>query len=252
MNSIPPPLPAVPPVIPPNFSRPPQKFRMPWFVKIIFALVVLFFSFLGFRVVQFALHVRDNPVAKAPGEAEFREANRAIIANRGTVAFGNNAAAVALAERYANDLKLLREGLFTEGKKDALSLAKGEFLTFCQRTETACVFLVHVPELRRFTEEAKASLVELAWLNAQAVLKNSAEPPPATVAVGVKGAVFYEAVWVGKFAPDAPGAHGGVETRASGLEGTQLLYPFFVVATELDGESPPPITTTEDSAAPEN
>jgi hypothetical protein len=247
MNRTPPPL---PPVIPPAFSRPPQKFRMPGFVKIIFVLVVLFLSFLGFRVVQLALHVRDNPVAKAPGEIEFREANRAIIANRGTVAFGNNAAAIALAERYANDLKLLRESLFTEGKKDALSLAKGEFLTFCQRTETACVFLVHVPELRRFTAEAKQSLVELAWLNAQAVLKNSTESPPATVAVGVKGAVFYEAVWVGKFAPDTPEVDGGVETRASGLEGTQLLYPFFVVESAPDAESVVP--DSEGPGAPEH
>jgi hypothetical protein len=237
MNRTPPPLPAVPPVIPPIIPQPPQKFRMPWFVKIIFVLVALFFSFLGFRVVQLALHVRDNPVAKAPGEAEFREANRTIIANRGTVAFGNSAAAIALAERYANDLKLLRESLFTEGKKDALSLAKGEFLTFCQRTETACVFLVHVPELRRFTEEAKASLVELAWLNAQAVLKNSSQPPPATVAIGVKGAVLYEAIWVGKFAPDAPGVDGGVETRADGIEGTRMLYPFFAGESALDVET---------------
>lgn len=246
MNSIPPPLPAVPPVIPPIISRPPQKFRIPWFVKVIFVLVALFFGFLGFPVVQLALHVRDNPIAKAPGEAEFREANRVIIANRGTVAFGNNAAAIALAERYGTDLKLLRESLFTEGKEGAYSLAKGEFLTFCHRTETTCVFLVHVPELRRFTEEAKQSLVELAWLNAQAVLKNSAEPPPATVAIGVKGAVLYEAIWVGKFDPDAPGVDGGVETRTAGLEGTRLLYPFFAADSALDVEAIAP-----DSDAPE-
>jgi len=195
-------------------------------VKVVLLVLFSFACFFGFRLVQFGLWLKDHPRQVASGEAAFREANRQIIGNRGTVAFGNSSEAISLAQDYSKSLKILRDGFFTEGKKGAYSVSKGDFLTYCQWNGDSCVFLVHVPELRRFTTDAKKSLTELAWINAQSVLKASTQKPPKTVVVGVKGAVLYEAVLVGDFISD-PKGKDGVRTRGSGISGTELLYPFF-------------------------
>ena len=180
-----------------------------------------------FRGVQMVRHSREHPRQAAPGEAAFRAANKQIISNKGTTAFGNNSESIALGNDYAKGLKILREGFFTKKNDEAFSITKGEFLTYCQLNKDSCVFLVHVPELRRFTAEAKASLSELAWINAQAVLKANLAQPPATVVVGLKGAVFYESICVGDFVSNPSTEGDGIKSRGSGVEGLKLLYPFF-------------------------
>src|SRR5688572_21630744 len=228
MSNMPPPIPGLPPIIPaPNSPPRPSKNRFPLAAKLVLAGFSLFVAFFAFRLVQFGLHLKNNPTPKVPGEAEFREANRLIIANRGTTAFGNNPEAVALAAEYGQGLKRLREGFFTEGNKDAFSMATGEFLTYCQWNGDSCVFLVHVPELRRFTSDAQKSLVELAWINAQSVLKAGKRPPPKSVAVGVKGALLYEAILIGEFIADPQTEGDGVKAHSSGLQDTKLFFPFF-------------------------
>src|SRR5438128_11922561 len=152
---IPPTIPQVPPPIPSKNRK-----RLPLVLSIVLFLVFAFVAFLGFRVVQFALYVRKHPIHEGPGQAEFREADRQIIANKGTVAFGNSSKAIALA-------------------KD------------CHLNTNACVFLVHVPELRHFTSDAKKTMGDLAWINAQSVLKAKVSSPPKQVVVGVKGALLY-------------------------------------------------------------
>ena len=86
---------------------------MPLAIKVLFVVVALFIGFLGFRLVQFGVYLKHNPTPKAPGEAEFREANRKIISNRGTTVFGNTPGAVGLAADYSESLKLLRDSFFT-------------------------------------------------------------------------------------------------------------------------------------------
>jgi len=204
------------------------------------------------RVVQFVIYVREHPrqnirgdtpggaTWSAPGEAAFREANRQITLNKGTVAFGNNAEATALAAEYSKSLKVLREGLFTKGKENALSIAQGEMLTYCHLNPDTCVFLVHVPELRRFTSQAKDSMTELAWMNAQSVLKAKAASPPGKLGVGVRGAALYESVTLGRFVPDPKPGNDGVRERAKGMSGVPTLYPFFASPSE----TPKPPRTT--------
>ena len=230
MNNQPPPLPGGPPALPPQ-PQPelPKRRGMPLIAKISLLIAVVVASFIAFRVVQFAKYMKEHPRHAVPGELEFREANRQIIGNKGTVSFGNNGEAVSLASDYSKSLKILREGFFTEGKKNAFSISKGEFLTYCQWNGDSCAFLVHVPEFRRFTSDAKKSLTDLAWMNAQSVLAASKQPPPKTIAVGVKGAVLYETVLIGNFVSDPQKGDGIITQRASGISGTALLYPFFAV-----------------------
>jgi hypothetical protein len=198
-------------------------------LKIVLLLVLAFVAFLGFRMVQFVSYVREHPVQESPGQAEFREADRQIIANKGTVAFGNNREGISLARDYSTSMKLLRENLFTAGKKNAFSMAQGEFLTYCHLNTTNCVFLVHVPELRRFTGDAKKAMADLAWNNAQSVLKANLGSPPKQIAVGVRGALLYDVILIGEFVPEPKGDEDGIKTRIDGapLQALRVLYPFF-------------------------
>jgi hypothetical protein len=191
-------------------------------------VVFAFVAFLGFRVVQFAKYVRTHPQAALPGELEFREANKQIIADPNTVVFGNSEAALALAKQYSTSLKIMRDKMFTKGDQTALGSLEGDFLTYCQSNEDSCVFLVHVPELRRFTEEAKESLANLAWINAQSVLQANTRRPPKTVVVGVKGLLLYDNILIGDYVADPQPGKDGIKTRGSGLADMKLLYPYFV------------------------
>jgi len=205
-------------------------------LRIVLVVVVAFCAFMTFRVVQFVSYVRTHPTQKPPGQLAFEEANRQIISASEGVAFGNTTEARALAVEYSKTLKILRESFFTEGNKNAYSLSKGEFLTYCHLQGDHCVFLVHVPELRRFVKDAKGSLADLAWMNAQSILQTKLARPPKTLALGVKGALLYDSILIGDYVSEPTNAPGGdgIKTRASGMEGMKLLYPFF----QSEGEAP--------------
>src|SRR3954464_12493001 len=194
ISAAPPKLPPAPPPIaaPPPISAPPRlKRKLPIAARIALVIVVAFAAFMAFRVVQFATYLRKHPMEKLPGQEAFESANRQIISAREGVAFGNTTEAQALAVEYSKTLKILRESFFTEGNKNAYSLSKGEFLTYCHLQGDHCVFLVHVPELRRFVRDAKGSLADLAWMNAQSIVQTKLARPPKTLALGVKGALLY-------------------------------------------------------------
>jgi hypothetical protein len=166
---------------------------------------------------------------KAPGQTAFDNANRQIISGREGVAFGNTSEARALAQEYSKTLKILRETLFTERNKNAFSIAKGEFLTYCHLDRDHCVFLVHVPELRHFVSDAKGSLADLAWMNAQSIIQTKLVHPPRTLALSVKGVLLYDSILIGDYVSEPTNAPGGdgIKTHSSGLNGMMLLYPLF-------------------------
>ncbi len=58
-------------------------------------------------------------------------------------------------------------------------------------TDDHCVFLVHVPDLRNFTPSAKDYIAEAALATALNLTAKSGIKP-ATVAVGIRGALFYD------------------------------------------------------------
>ena len=174
---------------------------------------------------------------------EFREANQEIIAGHASAGFGNNAEARVLAEEYSKSLKVFRDKLLTKGDPTAIGSLEGDFLTYCQLNDDSCVFLVHVPELRQFTDEAKKTITDMAWVNAQGVvaqglIEAKVKRPPKTVVVGVKGLMLYDAILIGDYTGNL-GARG-ITSRGSGLEDMKLFYPYFAPKTE---SSPPPATT---------
>lgn len=133
---------------------------------------------------------------KKPGEGELWAAEDFIRSYKDKEASGNTPEAIAFAENYAKTLRTSRELLFTEGKKGGLSLTKGHFLTYCFQKDDSLAVLVHVPELRRYTPEAKASLAEFSWMLASAETRKRF-PNIKHLAVALKGTLNYGAIFTG-------------------------------------------------------
>ena len=162
--------------------------------------------------------------AKMPGEAEFREANRRIIRLEGKATMGNCPLAEQLAADFGKSVTELRNQAVEKGHDDRLSLSKGQMLVFCQLTATHCAFLVHVPELRRFTRGAKQVMTAICWSSAQEVLQ-ARQIKTDHLAVGVKGVMLYESILVGRVVDDSSVEDSGIEERTDRMDS---FYPFFV------------------------
>ncbi len=162
----------------------------------------------------------------APGKNEFDAANRMIISDQQGVANGNKPDALNIAKQFSNQMAMMRSILFTGGDEKAFSLTDGNFITYCAVNGDRCVILVHVPQLRKFTADAKESMNELAWICAwQAVAESGLEIKQ--LAVGVKGAIQYSAVYTGRFDPMAEEVQDPLQ-EGKGLTDTKMLYPYFV------------------------
>ena len=169
---------------------------------------------------------RESSVAKTPGESEFREADRRILHLEGKATMGNCPLAEQLAADFGKSVTELRNQAIEKGHDHRLSLSKGQMLVFCQLTATHCAFLVHVPELRRFTGEAKQVMTAICWSSAQEVLQ-ARRIKPDHLAVGMEGVMLYESILVGRAVGDPSADETGIEERT---DRTDSLFPFFVGA----------------------
>ncbi|MBS0267315.1 MAG: hypothetical protein JSS02_35650, partial [Planctomycetes bacterium] len=162
-------------------------------------------------------------VREDSGEAAFNEANRLLGVNTGKTSFGNSEEARQRAADFSEKIRDLREVFFTKRKKEPLvSFSKGEFLTYCRLDETSCVFLVHVPDLRKFNNDAKNQLGELAWETAQLVVRTNGKSTPRKLAVGIRGVVLYDRAMIGSLqAADSP--ENGIEISKEGTLSQQAL-----------------------------
>lgn len=178
-------------------------------------------------------------IPREPGELALLEVERQIVSDDEGYALGNSDEARDLARRFADRMKELDETLFTQ--TDAtIKLSGGQYVTWCERRAGRCAFIVHVPEYRRFDDEAKDVLAQLAWMTAQETAADSLEPGE-ELAVGLKGVLLYGAVIVGEYDP----GYDGEDVRVHGDK--ELLYPWFADETTpiepapvVDRESPPP------------
>jgi hypothetical protein len=193
-------------------------------------------AFLLGRAIVERRHERHGSL---PGESEFRAANQRIIRSENEqVAFGNSPAGEELAQSFSTAMAEARKEGFTEGNNSAFSLSKHRFLTYCRLDADSCVFLVHVPELRRFTGDAQQSLGDLAWVIAHKLAYDAGLPPGSRLAVGVKGTINYEAVLIGELSNrEHPLTDITQNERGVGLEKNRLFYPFF--AGTAGSDAPP-------------
>lgn len=190
------------------------------------ALLLLMLGLVAFGI--FSAGEAESRRPKVAGEAGFKAANNLISIHRGTVASGNSPQAVAVAARFSQTMKGLRDGLFEGGKKDGFSVSRHEFLTHCEMHDGTCAIIVHVPELRRFSNEAKDSLAEIAWITAQTVVREQAAGQPGMkLAVGLRGVLSYDRVLMGKLVSGVTNTDTGVFETIKEYNSEQRLFPFF-------------------------
>jgi hypothetical protein len=149
---------------------------------------------LGFYLV----YRSASAAARQPGAAEFRDASN-LVGPIGAPGSGNSEKATKMASDMSKLMKDFREQAYSHAAKKSIMDAADEFRTYCYLQEGQCVFLIHVPELRRFKPEAKQSLAESAWFFAQGLLGKRGERM--RLAVALRGLTSYDRVLTGEFAP---------------------------------------------------
>lgn len=193
----------------------------------------------------------DTPVVQAPGAAELNAAERLISTKSNGSIHGNTEEAEELARRFASASSEMRDALIEKGKTSTISLSGGDFLTYCQMSEHGTAFIVHVPGLRKFSDEAKTLMCDAAWFAASQVVADL-EPAPQNLAVGVRGVVLYESILVGVPGKDfEDSATDGLLSRHRSSE-SDVLHPFFASPPRVaTGEDPTGTATAESIVVPE-
>ncbi len=147
-------------------------------------------------------HATSEAPAAADGSERLLDAEMKVMtSSTDGAATGNSPAARALAEDYSASLKGMRETLFTADERGGISLTQGQFVTHCELHDGRCAFIVHVPAYRKFDDDAKESLAQIAWSVAQETVQSTLRPGD-SLAVGLRGAMLYGAVLVGQVAGD--------------------------------------------------
>ena len=93
--------------------------------------------------------------------------------------------------------------------------------------EDSCVFLVHVPKLRKYEDEAKDMMSDLAWVVASGVLGQNGFGSEKTLAVGTKGSFLYHRIDVGEVTAQSEDSDGPRGIRSSGSNDSVLekIFP---------------------------
>src|SRR5262249_51111976 len=86
----------------------------------------------------------------------------------------------------------------------------------------------HVPELRQYQASAKKLQGEIAWDEAQALLREKYPGKSMELAVGLRGISLYGPILVGRVLPKESETEDGVTFSDEGSGAQQKLYPFFV------------------------
>lgn len=143
---------------------------------------------------------------------------------------GNNPDAVRLANNYAEIMKRASDEAFTRSGKPIIQLSGGEYLTYCELHEDRCLFLVHVPSYRNFTDDAKETLVQIAWINAQLIVADEL-PADSRLGVGLRGTILYGDIIVGRSPPNTEEL-----TDGTSAEKEDLLSFFIEEVPDVDME----------------
>ena len=156
-------------------------------------------------------------------EATVQSAESNIITHHKSNDYSNSEAGLELSKAFTTMFK----DLSLESTDDLKE--RHEFVTHCQLHDDSVVFLTHVPKLRKFDDESKERFCEMAWLTAQLVKRNSGIPAGIDLAVGVKGNVLYQNIYLGKTGAEVDEASftAGVteKTKSSGKLGKYFKGP---------------------------
>lgn len=230
------PVTAAPPLVSPAEASE-RESRKSFILRLAWGIVIL--MFLGLGWVGYKVYEAGKNVSPEPGQAEFRAAN-ARIGSSGPGDSGNTAEAARLAAQMSQAMQGARARNFEAAKEKSFVDRSDQFKTFCDLRRDQCVFLIQVPELRRFAPEAQESLGQVAWLFAEGLLdKRGTNKAEMRLAVGLRGIAAYNRVLTGQFTPGANDAKAGAPDVSTGIDCERELYSWFA-----EEESQPSNATT--------
>lgn len=143
----------------------------------------------------------SKPIKLGPGESGFSKANRLIgSAGKDKDHFhGNTESAKLMAQDFSEMIKKMQPEFFSGGKKNrTFSMTDDKFLTYCQVNENKVLFLVHVPQFKRYKGKTRDMLLELAWVVANNVTDGTPDGEEIEIAIGLKGSMMYGGSAIGK------------------------------------------------------
>jgi len=154
-------------------------------------------------------------------------AESALTGTARETAHGNSPKAVELAGKYAKAMELAHNLAFDSNRKRS---KQARYVVHCELRGDSCAFLAYVPDYRKFTDDAKGTLEEIAWKTAAEVLKSDGSIKPDTdMCVGLKGLVLFGSVMTGK-------ANGGTPDETSKNESD--MDRFFTVTVDAPAAGP--------------
>lgn len=166
-------------------------------MKLAWAAVALLF--LGGGFVAYKIYDAGQKLSRQPGELEFRRANGKIRSG-GPVASGNSQKASEIAAEMNKAMRAFRDSSMQATRETSFLDEHDQFRTYCNLNESQSVFLIHVPELRRFDAESRKAIAQSAWVTAQSLLEKHGESRPGMrLAVGVRGIAAYDRILTGSF-----------------------------------------------------
>lgn len=134
---------------------------------------------------------------------------------------GNTSEAKAIAQEFANSIKVASEKAFTGGSKSGIfDFTNGEFLTYCELHAGSCLLLVHVPQYGDYKGESRDVLSKIAWLIAIAETDGVLSKGD-SLAVAMRGQLLYGDILVGRYPGD------GEELVEPQKEKKESLLAFF-------------------------
>ncbi len=188
--------------------------------------------------------VDHRTAAEIPGAVGFVRATGKINSSSKGIFHGNNETATHMAEQFSKSIKKLESMLFEGGKENrVISMTDDEFLTFCQQNENKVLFLVHVPQFKRYKGEDRDALLELAWKIALQVTEELHSEQPIELAIGLRGSIFYGGTVIGK--SDSNPVYQN-EFRVD----KETFYPYFVEKQKKTDQKEDENKQTDDNKKP--
>jgi hypothetical protein len=185
------------------------------------ALMILFGAYAMFRIYQVGRASAQNAA-----RSDYYSANSQIAAG-GAAAGGNTDTAKQMASDMTRLMKAYRDKAISHAAEKGFMDENDHFMTFCYLRQDRCVFLIHVPELRKFSAGAKQSLADGAWLVAQRLVSASNSGQRLRLAVALKGISMYDRVLVGESVPGSA-ENGGVKPIVyEGFNCEKQIIPWF-------------------------
>ena len=137
---------------------------------------------------------REAKLASVPGYVSFKKADDKLKTSSLSSA-GNSPAATEAARGFATTMKKF----ILEASTSSNDSRHKDFHVWCEKHDKHCLFMVRVPDLRRYRDDAKNNIAHAAWMVAQTLDQSLLAQSGSKIAVALRGDYLYDRLLEGRF-----------------------------------------------------